>query len=116
MQLLEDVLQMGGGWVLQFTDRTFSEFFREELEIDIDDPKYSVMGRSKGKRMRYFLQNAPKPLVIKALNVLWEHRATVMERAGETETIPDINRKMVALIQSIGGVWNHQPAAQAPSP
>jgi len=42
MQLLEDVLQMGGGFVLKFSDRTFAEFFREELAVDIDDPKYSV--------------------------------------------------------------------------
>ena len=47
MQLLDDVLQMGGGYVLKFSDRTFAEFFREELGIDIDDPKYSVMGGSK---------------------------------------------------------------------
>ena len=42
MQLLEDVLQMGGGFVLKFSDRTFAEFFRDELAVDIDDPKYSV--------------------------------------------------------------------------
>lgn len=116
MQLLEDVLQMGGGYVLKFSDRTFAEFFREELGVDIDDPKYSVNGGSKGKRMRHFLQSAPQPVVAKALNALWEHRAAGMERAGEKETIPDVNRKMAALIQSIGGTWEHQPASEAPAP
>jgi Restriction endonuclease len=115
MDLLDDVLQMGGGYVLNFSNQTFAEFFREELGIDIDDPKYSVMGGSKGKRMRYFLQNAPRPLVAKALNILWEYREAAMERTGELESIPDVHRKMAALLRSIGGTWNHQPANETPS-
>ena len=31
MMFLDDVFGMGGGYVLNFSDRTFSEFFREEL-------------------------------------------------------------------------------------
>ncbi len=115
MQLLEDVLRMGGGYVLNFSDRTFAAFFHEELSIDIDDPKYSVMGGSKGKRMRYFLQNAPLPTVVKALKALWEYREAAMERAGEKETIPDVHRKMAALMQSIGGSWDHKVAAAPPA-
>jgi hypothetical protein len=110
MQLLEDVLRMGGGYVLNFSDRTFAAFFHEELSIDIDDPKYSIMGDSKGKRMRYFLQNAPLTIVVKALNALWEYRQAAMERAGEKETVPDVHRKMAALLQSIGGSWDHKIA------
>ena len=112
MQLLDDVLQMGGGYVLNFSDRTFAEFFLEELGIDIDKPKYSVMGGSKGNRMRYFLQNAPWPVVVKALNVLWEYREAAMERVNEKEAIPDVHRKMAALVQSISGTWNHHPASE----
>ena len=66
--------------------------------------------------MRYFLQNAPRPVVVKALNSLWEYREAAMERAGEKEAIPDVHRKMAALVQSIGGTWNHQPASEAPAP
>lgn len=116
MQLLEDVLQMGSGYVLSFSNLTFAEFFREELGINIDDPKYSVMGGSKGKRMRYFLQNAPRPVVASALNALWEYREAAMERAGEKEAITDIHRKMAALVESIGGTWKHQPASEPPTP
>lgn len=115
MQLLDDVLQMGGGYVLNFSDRTFAEFFREELGIDIDDPKYSVMGGSKGKRMRYFLQNEPRPIVVKALNVLWEYREAAMERDGEKKAIPDVHRKMAALVESVGGTWNHHLASEVPA-
>lgn len=43
------------GYVLNFTDRTFSEFFNE-LNVNIDDPKYSFNGSSKMKRLRAFWQ------------------------------------------------------------
>jgi hypothetical protein len=33
MQVLDDVLGMGGGYVLQFSDRTFAEFFRESSRL-----------------------------------------------------------------------------------
>lgn len=39
MLFLEDLLNMGGGYVLNFSDRTFSQFFAEELNSDIDDPR-----------------------------------------------------------------------------
>jgi hypothetical protein len=93
MQFLDDLLWMGGGYVLNFSDRTFAEFFREELNIDIDDPKWSVQGGSKGKRMRYFLQTAPRETVAKTLVALWEHRAAAMERNGTEETIRDVHGK-----------------------
>ena len=119
MQLLDDVLQMEGGHVLNFSNRTFAEFFREELGIDIYHPKYFAKSGSKANRMRYFLQNAPHPVVVKALNLLWEYREAAMERAGESEGVPNVDRKMAALVSSINGVWNHHssndPSAHAAS-
>lgn len=41
------------GYVLDFSDRTFSEFFREH-RISIDDQKYRINGDSKMKRLRGF--------------------------------------------------------------
>jgi hypothetical protein len=111
MQLLDDLLRMGGGFVLGFSDRTFSDFFRDDLGIDINDPKYSVNGGSKGKRMRCFLRNAPRPVVAKALNALWEYRKAFLEREREQDPIPEADQKMAALVQSIGGTWEHQLTA-----
>ena len=42
MLFLDDVFEMGGGYVLNFSDRTFAQFFAEELNLDIDDPAYAV--------------------------------------------------------------------------
>ena len=35
MRLLDDLFQMGGGYVLDFTNRTFAEFLHEELGINM---------------------------------------------------------------------------------
>ena len=58
MPVLDKVFGMDGGYVLDFTDRTFAEFFRDELRMDIDDPRWALQGGSKAKRLYYFLRNA----------------------------------------------------------
>ncbi len=45
---LERLLRMGGGYVLDFSDRTFSEFFEEHTRRDIDAAAY----RERGARSR----------------------------------------------------------------
>jgi hypothetical protein len=54
MLFLDDVFDMGGGYVLNFSDRTFAQFFAEELNIDIDALVYARNGGSKAKRLRCF--------------------------------------------------------------
>lgn len=39
-QILEKVLQMNGGYVLNFSDRTIGEFFRDDVGVDIYNKKY----------------------------------------------------------------------------
>lgn len=50
---LERLFCMGGGYVLNFSNRTFSEFF-EEYNIDIDNEIYMFKGDSKANRLRAF--------------------------------------------------------------
>lgn len=73
MRAIEAVLEMGGGYVLDFTDRSFAEFFAE-CGVQIDDPRYSVQGTSKAKRLRYFLRTTAAPLTGKVLGALLQHR------------------------------------------
>lgn len=49
-RLLESLFEMGGGYVLDFSDRTFNEFIVDAVQKDIDDPKYGQ--ESKAKRLR----------------------------------------------------------------
>ena len=44
---------MGSGYVLNFTDPTYSRFFMDH-RIDISDSKFQKYGTSKAKRMRAF--------------------------------------------------------------
>jgi hypothetical protein len=68
---LDDLFEMGGGYVLNFSDRTFAQFFADELNIDIDAPLYARNGSSKGKRLHCFLQTVDKATVVRTLNALW---------------------------------------------
>ena len=39
MRLIDDLFGMGGGYVLDFSDRTFAEFFSETMKaLKIDSP------------------------------------------------------------------------------
>jgi phosphatidylserine/phosphatidylglycerophosphate/cardiolipin synthase-like enzyme len=51
---LEKILEMGSGYVLHFTDRTFQEFILENTAINIDEDKYKCSGTSKANRLREF--------------------------------------------------------------
>ncbi len=103
MLFLDDLFEMRGGYVLNFSDRTFAAFFREELDLEIDDPKWAVQGGSKGKRMRYFLQTESKPTVVKALNALWEYREAVRQRGGQADRVENASARLVTLIAKLEG-------------
>jgi len=70
---LEEFLEMGGGYVLNFSDRTFADFFRD-FDVEIDDAQY--MGGhsgSKANRMRSFLKIAPDQTVGELLQEMIEY-------------------------------------------
>jgi len=49
---LEDLLGMSGGYVLDFTNRTFADLFKDSVHINIYDAKYATRGDSKANRLR----------------------------------------------------------------
>lgn len=51
---LEKLFDMGGGYVLHFSDSTISTFFYDVADIDIHDEKYCSNGGSKAKKLREF--------------------------------------------------------------
>lgn len=74
---LEDLFEMGGGYVLDFSNNTFAEFFRDNADIDIYDDKYAINGDSKARRLRAFWEIEPDPLVGKVLSEMldyWRYR------------------------------------------
>src|SRR6266576_3339485 len=87
MLLVDDLFEMHGGYVLNFSDRTFASFFSEELNIDIDNPDYSRNGSSKAKRLRYFMQTVDKGTAVKTLMALWEYREAMRARSQQEENL-----------------------------
>jgi len=65
--ILEKLFQMGGGYVLNFSDRSMGEFFRDDLHIDIYDSRFNYASGSKANRMRGFWQAASDQLVGKSI-------------------------------------------------
>lgn len=63
----EDLFGMGGGYLLDFTNTTFAEFFRDTVNVDIYHEKYSINGDSKARRMRAFWELADDQTVGKVL-------------------------------------------------
>lgn len=103
IKLLDDIFEMHGGYVLDFSNRTFAEFFYEELNINIDDPRYDAEGTSKAKRLRYFLKQASAETVVDALLSLWEYREISRRRNSKEETIPELKKEFFLLIKKMGG-------------
>ncbi|WP_373032872.1 hypothetical protein [Sulfurovum sp.] len=68
----EDLLGVASGYVLEFTNATYAEFFRETANIDIYSTKYAFNGDSKGKRLRAFWEKESDLLVGKVLTALLE--------------------------------------------
>lgn len=69
---LERILEMGSGYVLNFSNRTFSDFFDDALNIDIYNQKYESKGSSKANHMRVFWETEPNHIVARALEALVE--------------------------------------------
>jgi len=103
MRLIDDLFEMRGGYVLNFNNKTFAEFFDEELDINIDDPLYDMEGTSKAKRLRYFLKINIPQVRIKTLLALWEYREVNRRRNQIEETIPDAEEEFYSLVERLGG-------------
>ena len=104
MLTVEDLF-ISEGYVLRFSDgqtafsdRTLAEFFREELNINIDDPKWSIEGSSKGKRLRYFLRTVDRAVAVKTLKALWEHREIFRKRQKIQEDVEDAHGRLAEVL------------------
>jgi hypothetical protein len=109
LSLIDEILRCGEkGYVLDFSDRTFSDFFVRELGIDIDAPDYATDGSSKAKRLRCFLEKVDDGTAARALRVLWDHRAA-LRRPGENDPYPRAADQYASLIAKLEGTGPTQP-------
>jgi hypothetical protein len=106
MNVLDRVLMMVSGYVLDFSDRTMWDFFDQELGIDIDDARYHEYGGSKGKRLRCFLRISDGHLAARALRALWSHRRNMrrfLDRPDEDEHLEGRYFEIIARLEGGAG-------------
>jgi len=100
MRVIDDALDMNGGYVLDFSDRTMSEFFDDEFRIEIFQEKYKLNGSSKAKHMRAFIQIEEDYIVARVLRRLWQHRETI-PRLMQVDRIDNIRQRFFDLLAKI---------------
>ena len=103
MRIIDGVFGMEGGFVLDFSNRTFADFFREELDIDIYDAHWAAQGGSKAKRLRYYLRQADRQTTLDALNALWEYREASTITADHPELDASVRAACFRVIERLGG-------------
>ena len=69
-EALENLLEMHGGYVSDFTNRQFADFMFSTYKIQIYSEKYSVYGNSKACRLRAFWDIEPNFIVGEILKQL----------------------------------------------
>lgn len=118
MKLVDELFGMSSGYVLDFDNKSYAEFFRSEVGVDIYDAAYADDGGSKGKRLRAFLSIGQTSAITRALTALWEYREVSRLSNGEPEKVSNARQRLSALVQKLGGVPlpNHDPGAEAAEP
>lgn len=101
----------GSGYVLDFSDRTYSQFFASELDVDIYDPLYATFGTSKGKRLRRFLELADDATAARTLGALWDIRTDIIGNG--KDPVAGAERKYQALLAKLGS-RDRAPPAEPP--
>ena len=94
---LEKILKMGGGYVLDFTDATFEEFFKY-YNVDIHGDRYQTYGMSKAKKLRAFWERESDALVSRVLSEMldnYEADCDLNDRERDTDLLAK-SREIVA--------------------
>ncbi len=107
---------MEGGYVLDFSDRTFGGFFQETFGVDIDDERWQADGTSKAKRLRYYLRKADRSTALRTLDALWEYREVSSALADYPELDESTLTAYFRIIRRLGGTPPIESAAPAAAP
>ena len=109
---IDRVFGMEDGYVLNFTNQTFAEFFRDEFSVNIYDHRWGAQGNSKANRLRCYLRTAGRHAALKALKALWEYREASSVTADYPELEDKVRAAYVRIVQRLGGT-EAKPAPSA---
>jgi hypothetical protein len=102
----EDLFGMSSGYVLDFTNQTFAQLFRDAAQVDIYNDKYAVHGESKARRLRAFWEIEPDTTVGSLLGELlevWEYENTATAHTNLTF------KKCKEIVGRLAGKSNKEP-------
>jgi ABC-type multidrug transport system fused ATPase/permease subunit len=104
VRFIEETMALpnGFGYVLDFSDRTISEFFEDEFAIDFDDAKYSVNGTSKRNRLTTLISLEDSYTVAKVLRALWERREGLLVLRGDVDNLADSGQMKAEFLEING--------------
>lgn len=109
----ENLLEMGGGYVLDFSDKTYGEFFRQ-FNINIHGAKYQDYGTSKAKKLRSFWEIEDDKLVGKILDeLLNSYEASCLLR--EEKTKDTLLQKCREITQKLVGKSSSKAPTESPN-
>mgnify|MGYP003583744145 CR=1 FL=1 len=114
MPLVDDLFEMGSGYVLDFSDRTMALYFAEELNVDIFDRAYQDLGTSKAKRLRCYLNKVDAATAIKTLTSLWEYREATRRHRDREEWVPNAEGRFLSLLNRMQGKPDQEGALAEP--
>lgn len=114
MNVIDELFEMGNGYVLDFSDRTMLSFFAEELNVDIDDPIYREQGTSKAKRLRCYLNKVDLATSINTLQTLWDHREARRKGSQREELVDNAEGRFLSLLNRMQGKSDHAASRGEP--
>lgn len=82
MLVIEQVLGMGDGYVLDFSDRRFNAFVAQHFSIDVTAPTYTGRGPSKANRLRCLIHAVVPAYQAEILQTFFNHRRTLERENG----------------------------------
>ncbi|MEO3431879.1 hypothetical protein [Inquilinus sp. CAU 1745] len=94
--VFDQIFHSGGGFVLDFSDRTMAEWFDENFGLSIFQERFQMEGSSKGKTLRGFVEAAEPRLVAQILRALWQYRRALN---GYAETDPSEEARLEAWLE-----------------
>jgi hypothetical protein len=98
---LEATLGMGGGYVLDFSNNSFANFFGD-LNIDIyDEEKYPGFGDSKANRMRALWKSGSDAEVSSSLIALADYIEARQSTSSSLRFREDISGDQIALLRKV---------------
>jgi len=98
---------MSGGYVLDFTDRTFGEFVLESVGLEIHAEKYTARGTSKANKLRAFWKLESDSTVGKLLLALIDYEESIdAEPDAEVKALAAKCRQIAARLPAGGPSLN----------